>query len=133
MTVTLPQKDLWGKLEESKMPIPERLHRMHILRFRLAYFVNSLHNYIMTRVSFYRLVICLLCSLFLVYDFAACGCFELICTSRVCVCVRVKEASGREGERVLDVVEHISPHLLSPMHERQGKREKKYLKKYKTK
>ncbi|XP_025091554.1 gamma-tubulin complex component 5-like [Pomacea canaliculata] len=50
LTVTLPQKDLWGKLEESKMPIPERLHRMHILRFRLAYFVNSLHNYIMTRI-----------------------------------------------------------------------------------
>ncbi|KAK7487352.1 hypothetical protein BaRGS_00021441 [Batillaria attramentaria] len=35
---------------EETMSRSERLHRMHTLRFRLAYFVNSLHNYIMTRI-----------------------------------------------------------------------------------
>ena len=28
------------------------LHRMHVVRMRLMHFVNSLHNYVMTRVGF---------------------------------------------------------------------------------
>ena len=35
---------------DEDMPREGRIHRMHILRMRLTYFVNSLHNYIMTRV-----------------------------------------------------------------------------------
>ena len=42
--------------EEETMSRQERLHRLHVLRFRLAYFVNSLHNYIMTRVAALYLV-----------------------------------------------------------------------------
>lgn len=35
---------------DEDMPREERIHRMHVLRMRLTYFVNSLHNYIMTRI-----------------------------------------------------------------------------------
>ncbi|XP_061182795.1 gamma-tubulin complex component 5-like [Saccostrea echinata] len=35
---------------DEDMPREGRIHRMHILRMRLTYFVNSLHNYIMTRI-----------------------------------------------------------------------------------
>ena len=31
-------------------PRPARIHRMQVLRMRLLYFANSLHNYIMTRI-----------------------------------------------------------------------------------
>jgi hypothetical protein len=39
-------------------PRPARIHRMQVLRMRLLYFANSLHNYIMTRV-------CLITKLFI--------------------------------------------------------------------
>jgi len=35
---------------DAEMPRTSRTHRMHVLRMRLLFFVNSLHNYIMTRV-----------------------------------------------------------------------------------
>ncbi|XP_055996966.1 gamma-tubulin complex component 5-like isoform X2 [Ostrea edulis] len=35
---------------DEDMPRKGRTHRMHVLRMRLTYFVNSLHNYIMTRI-----------------------------------------------------------------------------------
>lgn len=36
----------------TKKPVNQELiHKMYLLRFRLLHFVNSLHNYIMTRVS----------------------------------------------------------------------------------
>lgn len=31
-------------------PIKQQIHRMFLLRMKLMHFVNSLHNYIMTRV-----------------------------------------------------------------------------------
>lgn len=42
-----------GSAEEVKgrEPIKEQVHRMCLLRVKLMHFVNSLHNYIMTRVS----------------------------------------------------------------------------------
>lgn len=42
-----------GSAEEvkGKEPIKEQVHRMCLLRVKLMHFVNSLHNYIMTRVS----------------------------------------------------------------------------------
>lgn len=33
-----------------KQPISQQIHRMCLLRVKLMHFVNSLHNYIMTRV-----------------------------------------------------------------------------------
>ena len=42
-------------------PRPARIHRMQVLRMRLLYFANSLHNYIMTRV-------CLITKLFVLPD-----------------------------------------------------------------
>uniref|UniRef100_A0A671SK45 Gamma-tubulin complex component n=1 Tax=Sinocyclocheilus anshuiensis TaxID=1608454 RepID=A0A671SK45_9TELE len=41
-----------GQSEEStaKEPINQQIHRMFLLRVKLMHFVNSLHNYIMTRV-----------------------------------------------------------------------------------
>ncbi|KAK3087994.1 hypothetical protein FSP39_013230 [Pinctada imbricata] len=35
---------------DDDMPRDGRIHRMNILRMRLLYFVNSLHNYVMTRI-----------------------------------------------------------------------------------
>ncbi|XP_058150768.1 gamma-tubulin complex component 5 isoform X12 [Dasypus novemcinctus] len=37
-----------------KEPIRQQIHRMFLLRVKLMHFVNSLHNYIMTRVSFVK-------------------------------------------------------------------------------
>lgn len=37
----------------TKEPIQQQIHRMFLLRVKLMHFVNSLHNYIMTRVGFY--------------------------------------------------------------------------------
>ena len=34
-----------------EMPLKGRIHKIQILRMKLLNFVNSLHNYIMTRVS----------------------------------------------------------------------------------
>lgn len=36
---------------KAKEPINQQIHRMFLLRVKLMHFVNSLHNYIMTRVS----------------------------------------------------------------------------------
>ncbi|XP_059140755.1 gamma-tubulin complex component 5-like [Physella acuta] len=36
--------------EGETMPREKRIHRFQLLRFRLLYFINSLHNYIMTRI-----------------------------------------------------------------------------------
>lgn len=36
----------------TKEPIQQQIHRMFLLRVKLMHFVNSLHNYIMTRVGF---------------------------------------------------------------------------------
>ncbi|KAL8591498.1 hypothetical protein ACOMHN_000513 [Nucella lapillus] len=49
-TVSAVSDPLLGSGKEEAMSRSERLHRLHVLRFRLAYFVNSLHNYIMTRI-----------------------------------------------------------------------------------
>ncbi|XP_041361102.1 gamma-tubulin complex component 5-like [Gigantopelta aegis] len=35
---------------EDEIPRAAKIHKMELLRFRLMYFVNSLHNYIMTRI-----------------------------------------------------------------------------------
>lgn len=46
-------KKLEGSLAEEvkvKEPINQQIHRMCLLRVKLMHFVNSLHNYIMTRV-----------------------------------------------------------------------------------
>lgn len=36
----------------AKEPVHQQIHRMFLLRVKLMHFVNSLHNYIMTRVGF---------------------------------------------------------------------------------
>lgn len=48
--------------QAAKEPIQQQIHRMFLLRVKLMHFVNSLHNYIMTRVGF-------LCSSGYVSDF----------------------------------------------------------------
>ena len=46
---------LGEKHVETKKQVNHKLmHKMYLLRFRLLHFVNSLHNYIMTRVSIGR-------------------------------------------------------------------------------
>lgn len=63
LTVAAKRQD-GGQSEEStaKEPINQQIHRMFLLRVKLMHFVNSLHNYIMTRVSLthgkYALFIC---------------------------------------------------------------------------
>lgn len=37
--------------KEPKEPLNQQIHRMFLLRVKLMHFVNSLHNYIMTRVG----------------------------------------------------------------------------------
>ncbi|KAK3589216.1 hypothetical protein CHS0354_020077 [Potamilus streckersoni] len=44
------EKDLEATSEPGEIPRASRVHRMQILRMRLIYFVNSLHNYVMTRI-----------------------------------------------------------------------------------
>lgn len=57
-TVLLDFTGITKKLEGSsaeevkmKEPVNQQIHRMCLLRVKLMHFVNSLHNYIMTRVS----------------------------------------------------------------------------------
>lgn len=42
-----------AQVEEMKVkePVNQQIHRMCLLRVKLMHFVNSLHNYITTRVS----------------------------------------------------------------------------------
>lgn len=42
----------------AKEPIQQQIHRMFLLRVKLMHFVNSLHNYIVTRVGFLCFVFC---------------------------------------------------------------------------
>ncbi|KAL1023411.1 hypothetical protein UPYG_G00040520 [Umbra pygmaea] len=50
--LTIAAKRLEGHPEEvaSKEPVNQQIHRMFLLRVKLMHFVNSLHNYIMTRI-----------------------------------------------------------------------------------
>uniref|UniRef100_A0A4W6DYG2 Gamma-tubulin complex component n=1 Tax=Lates calcarifer TaxID=8187 RepID=A0A4W6DYG2_LATCA len=53
MNFTAITKKLEGALAEeakAKEPINQQIHRMCLLRVKLMHFVNSLHNYIMTRI-----------------------------------------------------------------------------------
>lgn len=49
-----------GLTEEVKVkePVNQQIHRMCLLRVKLMHFVNSLHNYIMTRVRGLDLMYC---------------------------------------------------------------------------
>lgn len=55
--LTAVTKKLEGAVAEDvkvKEPINQQIHRMCLLRVKLMHFVNSLHNYITTRVRHYR-------------------------------------------------------------------------------
>ncbi|KAJ8399612.1 hypothetical protein AAFF_G00410230 [Aldrovandia affinis] len=51
LTVAAKRQEV-GLTDESKMkePIKQQIHRMFLLRVKLMHFVNSFHNYIMTRI-----------------------------------------------------------------------------------
>uniref|UniRef100_A0A3P8ZUH9 Gamma-tubulin complex component n=1 Tax=Esox lucius TaxID=8010 RepID=A0A3P8ZUH9_ESOLU len=55
--LTIAAKGLGGVPEEmaAKEPIDQQIHRMFLLRVKLMHFVNSLHNYIMTRQNVFVL------------------------------------------------------------------------------
>ena len=44
-------EDIFSSTSVENVSRDEKIHRMHLLRMKLIYFANSLHNYIMTRVS----------------------------------------------------------------------------------
>ncbi|XP_049638624.1 gamma-tubulin complex component 5 [Suncus etruscus] len=44
------QQDTAAPLGPQKEPVRQRVHRLFLLRVKLMHFVNSLHNYIMTRI-----------------------------------------------------------------------------------
>nr|XP_013003431.2 gamma-tubulin complex component 5 [Cavia porcellus] len=44
------EQDLSAQLGSQKAPARQQIHRMFLLRVKLMHFVNSLHNYIMTRI-----------------------------------------------------------------------------------
>uniref|UniRef100_A0A4W3JCQ6 Gamma-tubulin complex component n=1 Tax=Callorhinchus milii TaxID=7868 RepID=A0A4W3JCQ6_CALMI len=44
------EKDSIWSFETLKVPVKQQTHRMFLLRVKLMHFVNSLHNYIMTRI-----------------------------------------------------------------------------------
>lgn len=46
----LREQDTTAQFGPQKEPIRQQIHRMFLLRVKLMHFVNSLHNYIMTRV-----------------------------------------------------------------------------------
>lgn len=43
-------QEMAAQFEPQKKPVRQQIHRMFLLRVKLMHFVNSLHNYIMTRV-----------------------------------------------------------------------------------
>lgn len=52
----------------AKEPVQQQIHRMFLLRVKLMHFVNSLHNYIMTRVGFFYAQV----TLYLTYRWFGC-------------------------------------------------------------
>lgn len=46
----LREWDMAAPFGPHEEPVRQRIHRMFLLRVKLMHFVNSLHNYIMTRV-----------------------------------------------------------------------------------
>ncbi|XP_070353232.1 gamma-tubulin complex component 5 isoform X3 [Equus asinus] len=50
----LCEQDTAAQFGPQKEPVRQQIHRMFLLRVKLMHFVNSLHNYIMTRVSFVK-------------------------------------------------------------------------------
>lgn len=46
----LCEQDTTARFAPQKEPVRQQIHRMFLLRVKLMHFVNSLHNYIMTRV-----------------------------------------------------------------------------------
>lgn len=44
-------RDTVAQFGPHKEPVRQQIHRMFLLRVKLMHFVNSLHNYIMTRVG----------------------------------------------------------------------------------
>lgn len=47
----LSEQDAVAQFGSQKAPVGQQIHRMFLLRVKLMHFVNSLHNYIMTRVG----------------------------------------------------------------------------------
>ncbi|XP_006764087.2 PREDICTED: gamma-tubulin complex component 5, partial [Myotis davidii] len=43
-------QEMAAQFEPQKKPVRQQIHRMFLLRVKLMHFVNSLHNYIMTRI-----------------------------------------------------------------------------------
>ncbi|XP_029807499.1 gamma-tubulin complex component 5 isoform X3 [Suricata suricatta] len=50
----LCEEDTTAQFGPQKETVRQQIHRMFLLRVKLMHFVNSLHNYIMTRVSFVK-------------------------------------------------------------------------------
>ncbi|KAM4826366.1 gamma-tubulin complex component 5 isoform 2-T2 [Thomomys bottae] len=46
----LREQDTVAQIGQQKEPVRQQIHRMFLLRVKLMHFVNSLHNYIMTRI-----------------------------------------------------------------------------------
>nr|XP_040131340.1 gamma-tubulin complex component 5 [Ictidomys tridecemlineatus] len=46
----LSEQDAVAQFGSQKAPVGQQIHRMFLLRVKLMHFVNSLHNYIMTRI-----------------------------------------------------------------------------------
>uniref|UniRef100_A0A8D2IEB9 Gamma-tubulin complex component n=1 Tax=Urocitellus parryii TaxID=9999 RepID=A0A8D2IEB9_UROPR len=46
----LSEQDTVAQFGSQKAPVGQQIHRMFLLRVKLMHFVNSLHNYIMTRI-----------------------------------------------------------------------------------
>ncbi|XP_053438021.1 gamma-tubulin complex component 5 isoform X2 [Nycticebus coucang] len=46
----LHEQDIVAQFGTQKEPVRQQIHRMFLLRVKLMHFVNSLHNYIMTRI-----------------------------------------------------------------------------------
>ncbi|XP_012615715.1 gamma-tubulin complex component 5 isoform X1 [Microcebus murinus] len=46
----LHEQDIAAQFGPQKEPVRQQIHRMFLLRVKLMHFVNSLHNYIMTRI-----------------------------------------------------------------------------------
>lgn len=107
----LCEQDAAAQSGPQKKPVTQQTHRLFLLRVKLMHFVNSLHNYIMTRVCISSTSVLAPCGRAIVTEAST----QSLQTIDVKVCSRDSMAVWRAG--VLNMPGHMGPEtaaLLSP-------------------
>lgn len=119
----LCEQDTAAQFGPQKEPVRQQIHRMFLLRVKLMHFVNSLHNYIMTRVrvcvsaSVLSPCIQLFIENYLWYIYKYKGAHKILLDYKYENSTHKKfdhKITWQQGEFFLNIPEHVCPETAAP-------------------